>query len=73
LSRSNLTEQQKNAAHNLRRALAVAGEAPGQGLIKSYDDFIEKTTPDVYSTKDYIELSKEFKLDSLELLKRVWT
>jgi hypothetical protein len=70
LSRSNLTEQQKNAAHNLRRALAVAGEAPGQGLIKSYDDFIEKTTPDVYSTKDYIELSKEFKLDSLEAFKK---
>ena len=60
LGRGDLTQQQRTTAENLKKSLVAAGGKEGGALIKSYDNFVGKVAPEVYTNKDYTNLLKDF-------------
>lgn len=65
LERSDLTPEQKKQATNLQKSLTAAKGNEGEALKKSYDNFIAKVSPEVYTKKDYTNLLKDFTPESV--------
>jgi hypothetical protein len=65
LARGDLTQQQRTIAENLKKSLVAAGGKEGGALIRSYDNFVGKVAPEVYTNKDYTNLLKDFTSESV--------
>tara|TARA_R110000782_G_scaffold215812_1_gene303469 strand:+ start:69 stop:1532 length:1464 start_codon:yes stop_codon:yes gene_type:complete len=65
LKRTDLTQTQKTKATRLQASLTAAKGKEGEALKKSYDNFIAKVAPEVYTKKDYTSLLKDFTPESI--------
>lgn len=65
LNRPDLTPTQRIKANNLEKSLTAAKGKEGEALKKSYDNFIAKVAPEVYTKKDYTSLLKDFTPESI--------